>query len=264
MTLAARNIRVAPLQWEMGPRVVVESRGNPALRIVAIRASGLRGLRKLACMRIFVTILANLRSALELHFLRSHRHFMAITALDGPVRALQRKFRFRVVKTVDVRPRPHVMTGFAAQRRAVRAALRHAVLELAVMRIVVACRTGQVLEMEGQDFVGAACGADFVTIGTRHGCVSPGQRETCVAMFGDGKSGTVEVQDGVTALAFIQVRRGCKLIVVSIFVAIRTSRELHLVNRILTRGKMAFAAFDGDVLTLQRVIGSVVFLHAEE
>jgi hypothetical protein len=87
MTLAARNIRVAPLQGEMGPRVVVESRGNPALGIVAIRASRLPGFRELAGVGIFVTILTNLGRALELHFLRSDGHFMAITALDGSVRA---------------------------------------------------------------------------------------------------------------------------------------------------------------------------------
>ena len=189
---------------------------------------------------------------------------MTIAALDGAVRAEQREFRFRVVKTVDVRPGPHVMAGFAAEGRAVGAALRHAVLELAVMRIVVACRTGQVLEMEGQDFVGAACGAYLMAIGARHGRMGTRQCETCVAMFGDGKSGTVEVQDGVTALAFIQIRRRCKLIVVGILVAIRASREFHLVNRVFPRGQMAFSAFDGDVLTLQRVIRSVVFFHAEE
>jgi len=87
MALITSHVCVASLQWEMGPRVVVEGRGNPALCIVAIRAGRLPGLRKLACVGIFVTILTNLRSALELHFLRSHRHFMAITALGGPVRA---------------------------------------------------------------------------------------------------------------------------------------------------------------------------------
>lgn len=231
---------------------------------MAIRASRLSSLRKLACVGIFVTILTNMRSALELHFLGSDRHFMAITALDGAVGAEQREFRFRMVEAVDVSPGPYVMAGFAAQGRAVRAALRHALLELAVMRIVVACRTAQILEMEGQDFIGAARSAYLMTIGARHGCVSASQGETCVAMFGDSKSGTMKVQDGVTALAFIQIRLGCKLIVVSIFMAIRASREFHLVNRVFTCGKMAFAAFDCDVLALQRVIGSVVFLHTEE
>ena len=140
---------------------------------MAIGAGRLPSLCKLACVGIFVTILTNLRSALELHFLRSHRHFMTIAALDGAVRAEQREFRFRVVEAVDVRPGSHVMAGFAAEGRAVGAALRHAVLELAVMRIVVACRTGQVLEMEGQDFVGAACGAYLMAIGARHGRMAP-------------------------------------------------------------------------------------------
>ena len=264
MTLAARNIRVAPLQGEMGPRVVVESRGNPSLRIVTIRASRLPCLGKLACMRIFVAILTNLRSALELHRLRSHRHFMAITALNGPVRAEQREFRFRVVESIDVCPGPHIVAGFAAKRRAVCAALRHAVVEFPVVHINVTGRAGPILEMERQDFVLASCGTDFMTIGARHSRMSASQCETCVAMFGDGKGGTAEVQNGMAIFAFVSVRSGGELAVMGILVAIRARCELHLVNRIFPRGEMAFAAFHGDVFPLQRILGRVVFLHAEE
>lgn len=71
VTFVAGNLRMASLQREMGPRIVVEDRGNPTLRIVTIRASSLSSFRELACMGIFVTIFTNLRCALELHFLRS-------------------------------------------------------------------------------------------------------------------------------------------------------------------------------------------------
>jgi hypothetical protein len=83
-------------------------------------------------------------------------------------------------------------------------------------------------------------------------------------MLGDGKRGTVEVLNGMTVLAFIQIRRSRKLTVVSILMAIRAGSEFHLVNRIFTGGQMAFAAFDGDVLALQWILGSVVFLHSKK
>jgi len=85
VTLVAPHVRMASLQGEMGPRVVVEDRGDPALRIVTVRASSFSSFRKLAGMGILVTILTNLRRALELYLLRSHRHFMTISAFDGTV-----------------------------------------------------------------------------------------------------------------------------------------------------------------------------------
>ena len=87
MTFVALHICVAALQREVCPCVVVEGRRNPAPRIVTIRASRLPRFHKLACMRIFVTILANLRRALKLYLLLSHRHFMTVATLDRTVRA---------------------------------------------------------------------------------------------------------------------------------------------------------------------------------
>lgn len=155
------------------------------------------------------------------------------------------------------------MAGFAAEGRAVRAALRHAVLEFAVVHVDVTGRAGPILKMERQDFVLAPSGTDFMTIGTRHGCVSASQRETGVAMLRDRKCGAVEIQNGMAIFAFVPVRSGSELAVMGIFVTIGASRELHFVNRVFTRGKMAFAAFDGDVFPLQRILRRVVFLPAE-
>lgn len=189
---------------------------------------------------------------------------MASTALDGAVRAEQWKLRFRMVIPADVRPGPHVVTGFATQGRAVDAALCHAVLEFAVMRIAVARGTAPVFEMERQDFIRPARRAHLVTIGTRHGSMSARQCETSVAMLGDRVRGAMEVLHGVAALAFIEIRRGDELAIVCIFMAIRAGREFHFVNRVFACGQMALGAFHGDVLALQRVIGIVVLFHAEE
>jgi hypothetical protein len=156
------------------------------------------------------------------------------------------------------------VAGFAAKRRAVCAALRHAVVEFPVVHINVTGRAGPILEMERRDFVLPSCGTDFVTIGTRHSCVGAGQRETGVAMLCDRKCGAVEVQNSMAIFAFVSVRSGGELAVMRILVAIRARCELHLVNRVLTSGQVAFAAFDSDVFPLQWILRRVVFLHAKE
>ena len=70
------------------------------------------------------------------------------------------------------------MTGFASLRRAISAAPRHAVLEFAFVNIDVTCSAGPILKTERQDFIGPSGGPDFVTVGTGHGRVCSGQRET--------------------------------------------------------------------------------------
>ena len=94
VTFITRHSGMAALEGEMRPSVMVEGGRNPALSIVAIGARGFASFSELACVRVFVTILTNLRRALELDFLLADRNFVAGGALDGAVRAEQRKFCF--------------------------------------------------------------------------------------------------------------------------------------------------------------------------
>ena len=95
------------------------------------------------------------------------------------------------------------MAGFAAQRRAIGAALRHAIVEFAVMDIRMAAGTRHVFEKKWQDLIGPASGTHFVAIGTGDGGVRASQNELSFAMFGDGECGAVKVQNGMTILAFV-------------------------------------------------------------
>lgn len=230
MTFVTANIRVTSLQGEMCSRVMVKRGGHPALHIVAIRTWRLPELHKLACMWLFVTVLTNLRSAFELHFLRSRWYLMTCTALDRPMRPEERELCFRMIKTCDVRPGSQVMTGFAAQWRAVGPAMGHAVLKLAVVGICMAGRAASIFEMEWQDLVGSAGRPHLMTIGARHGGVGSRQRETCVAMLGDCKRGTVKILNRMTTLALVLIRSFRKLSVVGVLMAIRTGGEFHLID----------------------------------
>ena len=94
MAFVASHAFMAALQGEMRPGVMVEGGRHPALRVVAVRTRGLPGLGELAVVRIFVTILADLRRVLELYFLFADRRLVTITALDGAMRSEQREFGF--------------------------------------------------------------------------------------------------------------------------------------------------------------------------
>ena len=103
-----------------------------------------------------------------------------------------------------------------------------------------------------------------MAIRASHGRVGSGERETGVAMFDDGKSGAMKILNRMATFAFVLIGRWGKLAVVGILMAVQAGREFYLVDRVFAGGQMAFATLDGNVFSLQRVIGSVMLLHAKE
>lgn len=83
-------------------------------------------------------------------------------------------------------------------------------------------------------------------------------------MHGDRVERTMKIHDRMTRLATIVVGRRGKLIVVDIFVAVRTVRELDLVLRILPCRRVALGALYRDVLALKRILGTLVLFHAKK
>lgn len=215
-------------------------------------------------MDVSVTILTNLRGSLELHLCGSRRNLVAITALHCAMRTNQWKLGFRVVVAGDVGPGPCVVTSLATQSRTVGAALRHPVVEFAVMRVFVTRGAAHVCEAKRQNFIRAACRAHLMTIGTRHSGMGASQSETGVAMLGDGKGRAMEILNRMAAFTFVLVRRGGKLPVVSILVTVQASCEFHFVNGVFPGGKMTFSTFNGNVLSTQWITRCVVLLYSEK
>jgi hypothetical protein len=81
------------LKRKMCPPIVIEHGGHPALRIMAIRARGLAGFRKLARVGVLVAILTNLRRALELHRFLTGWHFVTRGTIYGAMCTQQRELR---------------------------------------------------------------------------------------------------------------------------------------------------------------------------
>ena len=82
-------------------------------------------------------------------------------------------------------------------------------------------------------------------------------------MRGDGKDRTMEVGNGMALFATILIRFARKLFVVRVFMAIQTSRELHLINCVLASGYVTFRTFDFGMHALQRVFRCGMLLYAE-
>lgn len=166
----------------------------------------------------------------------AHGRLVAGAALDHTVCAEKRELRFRMVKAIDIDPRPHVVAGFASERCAVGASLRLAIFEFAVVRICMAGGASAICESERQNLVLAACRSRLVTIGAGHGGVCSGQSEMSVAVLRDGKERTVPVTHGMTIFAFVQMRSGGELAVMRVLVTVRAERKLQFVNCVLAGG----------------------------
>ena len=145
---------VAALKRELRPFVVVKCRRHPSHGVVAVAARGLSRLgHKLSAMRVEMAFLTSLWCPLELGLFGSDERFVTSATAYRTVRAQQREFRFAMVESVYIHPRPGVVTGFAAEYGSIRPAPCHAVLEFAVMRIVMASRATAVLELKRQNLV---------------------------------------------------------------------------------------------------------------
>ena len=176
----------------------------------------------------------------------------------------QWKFRLTVVKSVHIGPRPSIVTGLAPKRRAVRPPPRHAVLELAVMWVLMARRAATVFETEGQNFIRAVRHLRLVAIVAGDGHVCPREGIFRIAMLGDGEERAVKILDGVAVFTAIVVRRVRKLPVVHVLMTVHAVRELHFVNRALTGWKMALVASHLCVPTFKWIARSGVLLYTEQ
>ena len=156
------------------------------------------------------------------------------------------------------------MTGLAAEFGPIRPEAFLPIAELSMMRVLVTTRTGFVVKVKRNDFVFSAAGSDFMAFRATNGGVRSSQRELGLPMLRDGKQSTVPIRYRMTALAAVLKRRFRKLAVVGIFVAVRTGRELNLVNRLFAGRKVALVAFDFGVLAFERILGSRMLLDAKD
>ena len=121
-----------------------------------------------------------------------------------------------------------------------------------------------VFKTKGDDLIGAPGRPQLVAIRASHGGVGAVQRESSLAMHGDGEDRAVKIADGVATLALVEERSACKLACMGILVAVYARIKFDFVDRILTGWDVAPGAFHFDVLSPQRIVGCVMLLRAEK
>jgi hypothetical protein len=133
--------------------VVIEQRWLPFGCVVAVGTQGdliRKQLIELVSVDVFVAVFAFFRSLLEVHVDElgfEIRGFVAINASYGPMRTRQRESCRIVIEPIEFAPSLGRVTSFASHRLTVLAQFVHAFLELAVVNVLVAGGTGEVIEV---------------------------------------------------------------------------------------------------------------------
>lgn len=129
-------------------------------------------LGELAAVDVFMALLAFLRGLLEVHvghFCFEVRWLVAVDTSDRPVRTHQREGRRAVVEAIQFAPGFGVVAGLASGGLAVGRDFDHAILELTVVRILVAGLAGEILEVIWDLRLRLILVGEFVAIAARNG-----------------------------------------------------------------------------------------------
>ena len=127
---------------------------------------------ELPAVDIFVALFALLRCLLEVHV--GHlglevRRLVAVDASDRAVSAHQREGRGAVIEAIQFAPGLGVVAGLASGGLAVGGDFDHAIVELAVVRILVAAFAGEILEVIRDLRLWLVFVGQFVAVAARHG-----------------------------------------------------------------------------------------------
>ena len=265
VALRAAHIFVPSGQRELRALIVIKRGRRPPLVHMAILALGDPSFlgRELRPVRIRVAGFAFLRRPFELNLVGARKHLMAFVTGHRAMRPQQRKFRFRMIEAANVDPGFGVVAGFAALRRSIGPLGRHALLEFALVDILMAGRAGAVLEMERLNLVRSSVEARLVALRAGHRHVRPGQHEVGLLVLGNGERRTMKILYRVAVLATVLVGRRRELLVMRVLVAIRARREFHFVERVLARRQVALVASHGRMFSFQCVMRRGVLFYAK-
>jgi len=174
---------------------------------------------------------------------------MTSAARRGTVSSRQRKSCFRVIEALSIDPRFRAVASLAAQRLSVGSGLRHAVIELAMMRVLVARRACLIGEMERHVLVRfrhqcrRARRVRFVASDARNRRVRALQGEARLGVHCDRELRPVEISYGMAALAAILVGRLGELPTVGVLMAVGAFREFDFEYSVCSRRDVALRTF---------------------
>jgi hypothetical protein len=150
VAVRATHVTVSSLEREGCALIVIKERRSPAATIVAISASGNASYAgELFSMDVGMAVFALLRRGAKINIFQARleiRRFVAIHALDGPVRTYQGIFGLGVIKSRQIAPGLGGVAGLATGRASPARTL-HAFTKLPAMRILVTGSARQILKV---------------------------------------------------------------------------------------------------------------------
>ncbi len=154
------------------------------------------------------------------------------------------------------------MAGLAARQASVGAWLSHPFQELPAMRVIMAGGARAVFKAEGYGLSRPAS-VGLVTIHAGHRDVPAREWEAGRLVLREGKRGGLEALHSMATLALVQVRRGCKLTLVRVGVAVRAARKVDFVSCGRPGREMAFRAGKFGMLAFERILRSGMLADAK-
>jgi len=130
------------------------------------------------------------------------------------------------------------------------------------MRVIMAGGARAVFKAEGYGLSRPAS-VGLVTIHAGHRDVPAREWEAGRLVLREGKRGGLEALHSMATLALVQVRRGCKLTLVRVGVAVRAARKVDFVSCGRPGREMAFRAGKFGMLAFERILRSGMLADAK-
>ena len=148
VTVAALYVLVSAAPGEGGPLFMIEQRRLPFHAVVAVGTRRRFSFGELLTVDVFVTILADGRCGLEIHVDQlgfKIRRLVTVDTTGRQVGAKQGKFGLGMVESSEFLPGLGGMAGLATKWCSIRLDQLHALVELALVSILVTVGTDKVL-----------------------------------------------------------------------------------------------------------------------
>ena len=254
---SALHFLVRSRQPETRVLVVIEHGGLPVKRRMApaaVRGAGAGSeLARVAVLMASGTLRGRRPKDDAFHRELRIRWTVALLACHPAMRSGKPEGRVRMVELGDVAPGAKAVAGPTAGRGTVGSKRRHPLLELALVRILVAAPAGRVLEAE------ASCRSVLILIRVtllarnREVCSAQGHAGLGVPRLREDRG--TETVHCMARVAAVLVRRSGKLIVVLVPVAVRAGPEADAIQRVLPSLRVALDAGDSGVAAIEWIPG---------
>src|SRR5246127_1852569 len=191
VTIRTPDVLVCATQGERGPLFVIEQRGLPFRAVVAVGAgSSVAFSDELFSVNVLVAVLALHRGDLEIHVDQLGFEVWRFVAVDARRRAMcaeQGELGLGMIESGEFPPRLGAMASLATGGSFVGAELRHALVELAFVRIVVTTGAVEALPVIDDRWLRLELGGFLVALGARYCDVAASQSKSGFLMLGQGE-----------------------------------------------------------------------------